>query len=298
MPNTSRISLRRTLLSIKSENELLVIDTLTILLILIIAFLPSNLLHAILGLPVALFFPGYTLLAAVFPKKDDLNTIERTILSLGLSMLVVALIGLTLNYAPWGLKLYPVLFSTTIFIIAASVVASFRRHRLPFEEHFDKHLGFSLSFNLRKWTTTSRLYKGLSIALALAILAVIWTFGHAITTTEVGERFTQFYILNADGKSENYPKELLAGEETKVIVEVVNYERETMSYRLKTVVDGIANEEIGPVALAPQEKWKREVSFGSTRVGENQKVEFLLYKQEQAEPYLRTYLWIDVRQSR
>ena len=298
MPNTSRISLRRTLLSIKPKDDLLVIDILTILLIIIIAFLPLNLLRTMLGLPVALFFPGYTLLAAVFPKKGAIATIERIALSLGLSILVVALIGLFLNYTPWGLRLYPIVFSTTLFIIATSVVASLRRHQLPSEEHFEKHLIFSFGFNLRKWTTTSRLYKGLSIALALAILAVIWTFGHAITTTEVGERFTQFYILNADGKSENYPKELLAGEETKVIVEVVNYERETMSYRLKTVVDGIANEEIGPVALAPQEKWKREVSFGSTRVGENQKVEFLLYKQEQAEPYLRTYLWIDVRQSR
>ncbi len=57
---------------IKPENELAVINILAVLLIVIIAFVPSSVLRIILGLPFILFFPGYTLTAALFPKGPDL----------------------------------------------------------------------------------------------------------------------------------------------------------------------------------------------------------------------------------
>lgn len=292
MPDTGRKSFWRALLPIGLRDELLVIDTLTILLILIIAFLPSDVLRAILGLPVALFFPGYALLAALFPKKEDLTTIERVALSFGLSIVVVALMGLILNYTPWGIRLYPVLFSTALFIVVSSFVAWFKRRQLSPEECFSVSFGSSLT----RWAAASRLYKGLSIALIIAILGSLGTLGYVISVREVGERFTQFYILGMDGKPEGYPKELVVGEEARVIVGVVNQEREDMSYRLEVTVDGITGKEMGPLLLAHEEKWESEISFTATRVGENQKVEFLLYKNGDDEPCNRLHLWIDVRE--
>lgn len=286
------MSLWRVLLRIKLKDELLVINILTILLILIIAFLPLGLLRAILGLPVALFFPGYTLLAALFPNKDVLNTTERVALSFGLSMVVLAVIGLIHNYAPWGVRLYPILFSTALFIISSSAVAWFKRRGLSLEERFS----VSFSFSLSKWVAASRLYKGLSVALILAILAAIGTLGYAITVTEVGERFTQFYILSTEGKIEGYPKELVVGQEATVRVGIVNWEREDMSYRIEVIIDGIVDREMGPLLLSHQEKWEREISFRPTRVGENQKVEFLLYRYGEDEPYWELHLWIDVKE--
>jgi uncharacterized membrane protein len=47
-----------------------------------------------------LFFPGYTLISALFPRKDSLSGVERLALSFGLSIAVVPLIGLILNYMP------------------------------------------------------------------------------------------------------------------------------------------------------------------------------------------------------
>ena len=71
-------------------------------------------IRIILGLPFILFIPGYILVFSLFPeKKTDhgIDIIERIALSLGLSLAVVPLIGLGLNYTIWGIRLEPILFS-------------------------------------------------------------------------------------------------------------------------------------------------------------------------------------------
>lgn len=60
-----------------------------------------------LGLVFILFCPGYVLTAALFPKDSDLDWIERLALSFGLSIAVVPLIGLGLNFTPYGLSRKP-----------------------------------------------------------------------------------------------------------------------------------------------------------------------------------------------
>jgi uncharacterized membrane protein len=46
-------------------------------------------IRIILGLPLVLFLPGYSLIATLFPRKDDLDAIERIALSFGLSIAIV-----------------------------------------------------------------------------------------------------------------------------------------------------------------------------------------------------------------
>ncbi len=89
-----------------------------------------------LGLAMVLFVPGYALIAALFPKKDDLDGIERLALSFGLSIAVVPLIGLGLNYTPWGIRLTPVVISLAFFTIAMTAVAYWRRMALAAEDRF------------------------------------------------------------------------------------------------------------------------------------------------------------------
>jgi uncharacterized membrane protein len=72
---------------------------------LIAVYLPivnQSSLWILFGLPFVLFVPGYVLIAALFPRADDLDWIERIALSFGLSIAVVPLIGLGLNYTPGG----------------------------------------------------------------------------------------------------------------------------------------------------------------------------------------------------
>jgi uncharacterized membrane protein len=116
-------------MQIKTKHVLYGINILTLILILIIAFLPINFLRIILGLPMVLFFPGYVLLAALYPRKESLGNAERFVLSFGVSIAIVVLIGLALNYSPWGITLYPILISIFIFIFVISAIAWYRQRR-------------------------------------------------------------------------------------------------------------------------------------------------------------------------
>ena len=276
---------------IRLQNELLLINILAILLIIVITFFPLNVLRIILGLPLVLFFPGYTLIAALFPKKNALDGIERLALSFGLSIAVVPLIGLMLNYTPWGIRLYPILISLTIFIIITSVIAWYRRHRLVQAERF------TVSFNLGlpTWRGQRSLDKMLSIILIVAILGTVGTLGYVITTPKVGEKFTEFYVLGLEGKLMDYPSELKVGEEGEVIVRIINREHEMVSYRVEVRIDGMINNEIGPILLEHGEKYEEEVVFVPHKAGDNQKLELLLYKGGDANPCSEPlHLWLDV----
>jgi len=90
----------------------------------------------ILGLLLVLFLPGYSLIAALFPRKDDLDGIERIALSFGLSIAVVPLLGLALNYTPVGIRLVPVLVVLSVFTVLLAVIAGVRRQGLPEGERF------------------------------------------------------------------------------------------------------------------------------------------------------------------
>jgi len=70
-------------LAIRVKNELIPLNLLAIALVAIIILFPSNVLRIILGLPFLLFFPGYTLVAALFTRKEGMGSVERVALSFG-----------------------------------------------------------------------------------------------------------------------------------------------------------------------------------------------------------------------
>ncbi len=82
-----------------------------------------------------------------------------------------------------------------------------------------------------------------------------------------------------------------------MLLGIVNHEYQEIGYRVVVRIDGMVIEEIGPLVLEYKEKWEQEVIFIPEKAGENQEVEFLLYKDGEAEPYLKPLrLWLDVTQ--
>ena len=83
------------------------------------------------GLVFVLFLPGYCLIKALFSSKE-LDNIERLALSVGLSLALVPLVGLLLNYTPWGIMVTPVTFcllGLTLVFASAAVVRDYGAHK-------------------------------------------------------------------------------------------------------------------------------------------------------------------------
>ncbi len=115
---------------------LVVIFTLLTAAFVLIPVLNETPVRIVLGVFLVLFLPGYSLIAALFPRRGDLDSIERVALSFGLSIAFTSLIGLALNYTPGGIRLDPILICLVGFTLVMCLIAYLRRRSLPDKEKF------------------------------------------------------------------------------------------------------------------------------------------------------------------
>jgi len=141
-----------------------------------------------------------------------------------------------------------------------------------------------------------RLDKALSISLVVAMVVVLGCLGYVVAMPKHGEKFTEFYILNIEGKAENYPQRAILGEAADLMVGVVNHEHQPASYRVEIKIDGIESRELNIGTLANGRKWEERVSFIPQVAGEKRKVEFYLFKNVEDKPCFKDplHLYIDV----
>ncbi|AGK60470.1 putative membrane protein [Archaeoglobus sulfaticallidus PM70-1] len=207
--------------------DLILLSSFSIILILIIYLFPDSFLRKVIGLPFILFFPGYSLITFLFPEKKDLDSIERVALSFGLSIAITPLIGLALNYTPFGIRLTPILLSLATFNITFSLLSIYRRSiaRDPFIPRID--------FSSLGWEEMSRLDRILTVILLIAIITSIAALIYIIVTPKQGEKFTEFYILGEKGKAADYPTKLRVGQNATIIIGIANHEYRTVNYTVE-----------------------------------------------------------------
>jgi len=116
--------------------------TLTLTAALLVFIVPENafpLVYAryILGSIFILWLPGYTLIKALFPEKE-LDSIERVALSIGMSLALVPIIGLLLNYTTWGIRLTPITISLLALTLTFATAAIIREHQTQTKTRLNK----------------------------------------------------------------------------------------------------------------------------------------------------------------
>jgi hypothetical protein len=89
---------------------------------------PIVYLRYVLGIILVLWLPGYSLTKALFPEKE-IDNIERTALSIGMSLALVPIIGLILHYTPWGIETTPVTLSLLALTAIFATAAIIREHQ-------------------------------------------------------------------------------------------------------------------------------------------------------------------------
>ncbi len=91
---------------------------------------PVQYARYVLGSLFVLYLPGASLIELLYPGKRDLSQLERLALSIGLSLALVPLVGLILNYTPWGIRLNPVVASLSFLTVTLALGAVERKHSL------------------------------------------------------------------------------------------------------------------------------------------------------------------------
>jgi uncharacterized membrane protein len=288
--------------------DLLAVVVLGLTLIPFVAIEATGPVRIVLGLFFVLFLPGYALIAALFPGSKDIDWIERVALSLGLSIAVVPLLGLLLNYTPWGIRLESIITTVLMFTVGMCAVAYYRRMRLPVEER----LSIALNIPPSAWKEYAPLDKALTIGLVASVILAAGVFAYVMIVPREGEKFTEFYILDKNGTAANYPTRLNASEQGTVIIGIVNHEFSTINYTVNVVLTTVLyvyntssgrndTVEIANVTLDSQSAvlgsgltWEQPFNFSIVQPG-NYKLRFLLFTDPQhTEPYRSLHLWIKV----
>jgi uncharacterized membrane protein len=142
----------------------------------------------------------------------------------------------------------------------------------------------------------SKLNRALFIFLVVAIVVTSGFIIYMAVTPQEVEKFTEFYVLNTEGKAQDYPEQVTVGHPVDILIGVVNHEYQPAAYQAYIKMDGIEVGKVNIGTLTYQQKWEEKVSFTPQVVGERQRVDFILYKNGETEPYLKEplRLYIDV----
>ena len=279
-------------------------------------------LRMVLALPVLLFIPGYCLIAILFPKNDDLGLVERIMLSIGFSIVIVPLIGFGLNFTPWGIRLEPIVVAIILLTWVMVLFAHYQRAVLPREERF--RVSFSAIAGRIHGEFLPQGEKGvdrfLSVVLTLVILvAILATVYVIIVPKEGAERFSEFYILGKNQTAADYPDMIIPAENYPMYIGVGNHEYRTMTYTietwaLRTEFDNVTNSS-AIVEMDPNDRLSLTLAHNETKIipfnlfvvrPGYTRVEFLLFNESVPGPevtggdrisrsYRNLHLWVNNR---
>lgn len=244
-------------------------------------------IRTVFAIPMVLFIPGCVTIMVLFPKKNEIGMTERFCMSFGLSIVVVSLLGLFLNFT-FGIRLIPILVTLCTYTIIMAVVATHR------EGKFQNNGGTNniVESNVRPKRRITDIV--LTVVLVFMSILAMVTVYYAVTTPKIGEKFTEFYVLNTDRKADNYSTDLVLNSPTTLLVGVTDHEYYRTNYTIDIVINGsvLATEKL---ILNHGDTWEKNITFKPDKVGTDMKLELLLFKEDDYNtPYRKLRLWVTV----
>jgi Protein of unknown function (DUF1616) len=219
------------------------------------AMLPSRIpiIGIVLALPLVFILPGYALTGVLF-RKRSLNSSNRLLFSIGLSLAIDILSGLILNLLPGGLQAISWALWLGLFTVVFSLLAAYLRREAPVNETHPVRFRFTL-------------YPWMIFALAtlVAIFSILYSAFGAVKQPYPG--FTQLWML----------PQAQAGKSCAITLGVRSFESTSVTYRITMTVMGAQVTSWPSVLLAPQQEWNRVVPVTPT-AAHNVYVEVQLYR--------------------
>ncbi|SIR19763.1 Uncharacterized membrane protein [Haladaptatus litoreus] len=287
-----------------------------------------------LGLPVALFAPGYAVVSLLFPgngpsrcsarslpnrlRRGGITVGERLALSFGVSLSLLPLFGLALTLAGFSFTLFTVLFGLVSLTLGATLLAVIRRLTIPADDRFSISIrGGASRLNSALFDAETGADVALNLVLALSVVVALSAVGYAFVAPQDGEQFSQLSLLTQtdDGEfvAENYPESFTPGETQPVYVSVTNHEEAQTKYTVVAELQRVEQRPDGSARIVEEEglerfdqrvrageSWRTQHDIAPTMAGENLRVVYLLYKGDPpTDPTIENadehaYIWITV----
>jgi len=175
------------------------------------------------------FVPGYLTVAVLFPEEGKIDWLERIVLSAGTSLAVVSLVGIGLNFTPWGITISSLTTTLTGFATIVGAAAYWRRARLPPVDRLAGALEFRLSTVMGRTASERAVTLGLVATTVVALLVM----GFVARSYGPQPRFTEFYVLGPRGTAAGYPALLNRSEPTNISVGLINHESVSEDYLVR-----------------------------------------------------------------
>lgn len=238
-----------------------------------LARLDAAWLQTVLGAPLALFLPGYALMAVLFPRTigSTLRDSTRLMFAIGTSIVIGILTGFLLNFTTLGINAFPLTASLSMLTLLLCALAlrkpgvERRFPSVPLQEQLERR-GFSLSqLSL------------LGIALLIAFGAVAYSIQEAnrIQTPDVLE----MWMLPAQP------------DDGHLRFGVRNVNASQTSFRVVVQRNGVLLHEWRQLSVAPGQTWEVTTTLGANPPGNGPIVALLYAADEWDVPLRRTQYW-------
>jgi len=241
-----------------------------------------------LGLAAILVCPGYCLTALCFPGRAELSGTERMALSLGLSLALMVVTALFLNYVPGGISLVPVVAGMTGCTLILGTAAVARRSLLePVTSPLPRRE------RARERVRLSHLGGGsvVGLAVALVLFAAAGT-ALAVVLATTPAPATQFYALGPQGRGDGLPSTVHVGQPVPIMLGITTGP-DGGQYRV-VIQAGSQQLASDQVEIGPNQTWQHSYVFQLARAGAHQEVDALLLQPGSDLPLRTLRLWLDV----
>ncbi|MGD0172366.1 MAG: DUF1616 domain-containing protein [Halobacteriota archaeon] len=233
----------------------------------------------LIGAALFFFVPGFLLTVVLFPRKQDLRSLERVSVAVITSILVsiadstVLLVTLGLDFTTLALSM-----SALVAVFAASAFVRWRRV-LQSDRLVVRGAGNRIVLPA----------VGAAICLCLALVGT--TLLLAPHPNEAG--YSEFYVLDSNRQTVAYPTNVTSGTPFTLILGITNYENASNTYAGTVSLGNSTLYRFDNLTLIQGQNVEWPISISVTSLGEKQKLNFTL-----VDSFDKTYelhLWVNVR---
>ncbi|HEX9115323.1 MAG TPA: DUF1616 domain-containing protein [Anaerolineae bacterium] len=257
----------------------------------LIRFAGASLWRSWLASLLALFGAGFSLTAALYPRRDALDLVERLALAGLLSLAVGGISGFALIQSPWGLTLRSSFAILSILnAICYLVVIYRRRHLAAFEQPALAPGRGEISRWFRRQSFAGIL---IGVVLLATLVAGAGALQNVARDPVADPAMTEFYLRDGSGQLEELPARATAGESLTIGFGVNNREPDDANYQVLALVSNQLVGDSGAFPLKPNQEGLSTLTFTVPATATSRtRVDFILFRNGKRDRDL--YLWLKV----